>query len=58
MRPKWFTHDAIPYDSMWPDDKLWYPMMLGHGHFDAYFKFRGHDVILESSINEKTINGL
>ena len=28
MRPKWFLHNEISYNSMWLDDHLWYAMML------------------------------
>ena len=28
MRPKWFDISKIPYDSMWPDDRSWLPLML------------------------------
>ncbi|KAG0244818.1 Nudix (Nucleoside diphosphate linked moiety X)-type motif 1 [Actinomortierella wolfii] len=29
MRPQWFSFDEIPYDSMWEDDRLWLPLLLG-----------------------------
>lgn len=28
MRPRWFTIQDIPYDQMWPDDKIWLPILL------------------------------
>lgn len=28
MRPQWFTLDAIPFETMWPDDIIWLPAML------------------------------
>ncbi len=31
MRPQWFLEKDIPYDEMWPADKLWIPLTLkGH----------------------------
>ncbi len=54
MRPKWFTHSEIPYSDMWPDDILWYPMMLNNQYFDGSFKFEGITNMLEHSIKERT----
>jgi len=28
MKPRWFSIDKIPFDSMWPDDRYWLPMLL------------------------------
>lgn len=28
MKPEWFDVDEIPYDKMWPADKLWLPLVL------------------------------
>ncbi|MDO8599443.1 MAG: 8-oxo-dGTP diphosphatase, partial [bacterium] len=25
MAPKWFAFDAVPYDTMWADDRIWMP---------------------------------
>ncbi|XP_018588278.2 oxidized purine nucleoside triphosphate hydrolase [Scleropages formosus] len=52
MSPAWFDCDKIPFDQMWPDDKLWFPFMLQRKKFLAYFKFQGHDLILEQKIEE------
>jgi 8-oxo-dGTP diphosphatase/2-hydroxy-dATP diphosphatase len=52
MLPRWYTHESIPYDSMWPDDKLWYPMMLSGKYFNGYFKFEGMDNLLQYTIEE------
>ena len=32
-------HDSIPYDQMWVDDKLWYPLLLQGKRFNAFFKY-------------------
>ncbi|KAM9393453.1 oxidized purine nucleoside triphosphate hydrolase [Pholidichthys leucotaenia] len=52
MRPWWFEKDAIPFSQMWPDDVLWFPLMLQRKKFLGYFKFRGHDVILSHTLEE------
>lgn len=54
MCPKWFSVDKIPYDTMWPDDYLWYPMMLSKRYLNGYFKFQGMDKLLEYNIEETT----
>jgi mutator protein MutT len=28
MSPRWFAEADIPYGTMWPDDKLWLPLLL------------------------------
>lgn len=53
MQPEWFAHDDIPYKTMWPDDTLWYPKMLNKKYFDAYMKFKGHDIILDYTITDR-----
>jgi len=56
MRPQWFDVAALPFDSMWVDDALWYPQLLGGEarRFRAHFLFRGHDTILEHSLQHLT----
>ena len=56
MRPKWFEHSEIPYADMWPDDILWYPMMLEGKYFDGGFKFEGISTILEHTITERKLD--
>jgi hypothetical protein len=36
-----FAFEDIPYDTMWLDDELWYPMLLGRRNFRGYVYFRG-----------------
>ena len=28
MQPQWFNNDTVPYDRMWPTDRLWLPNAL------------------------------
>lgn len=37
--PAWFDVDAIPYDRMWPDDRLWLPKLLAGTTVAGSFDF-------------------
>lgn len=39
--PLWFALDALPYDRMWADDRLWMPLMLAGRTFHGRFLFDG-----------------
>ncbi|XP_051989000.1 oxidized purine nucleoside triphosphate hydrolase [Xyrauchen texanus] len=52
MRPQWFDTDKIPFSQMWADDVLWFPLILQKKKFLGYFKFQGHDVIVEHKLEE------
>jgi 8-oxo-dGTP diphosphatase/2-hydroxy-dATP diphosphatase len=54
MRPQWFDQNCIPYKEMWPDDILWYPLFLAGKKFKGYFKFEGHDTILDYTLAENS----
>ena len=56
MLPRWFLNEDIPYDSMWPDDRLWYPKMLSKRYFNGYLKFEGMNKMLEYSFTDTTPN--
>ncbi|EFX75101.1 hypothetical protein DAPPUDRAFT_306869 [Daphnia pulex] len=54
MLPKWFHVTDIPFDDMWVDDKLWFPLFLSGKKFKGYFLFQGHDVILKHNLENIT----
>lgn len=37
MRPQWFIVDEIPFDDMWPDDRIWLPAFLKGQKFQGAF---------------------
>lgn len=39
MKPEWFLHTTIPFDSMWLDDIHWLPRALGGEKIKAKFVF-------------------
>lgn len=43
--PLWVDLDAIPYDRMWADDRLWIPLMLAGTEFEGYFLFEGEAML-------------
>ena len=38
MAPQWFDVSVIPFDQMWPDDRLWLPYLLEGVNFKGEFK--------------------
>lgn len=55
MRPQWFTHDQIPFDTMWPDDPLWFPFFLAGKTFTVKILFGAEDRILSCELTETDI---
>jgi 8-oxo-dGTP pyrophosphatase MutT (NUDIX family) len=45
MRPKWFKIKDIPYDDMWADDKIWYPIMFAGKLFEAVITLDGNEIV-------------
>lgn len=52
MRPQWFDIEAIPYDSMWADDKYWLPVVLGGQKIQADFYFDANNQVTDHQIKE------
>lgn len=44
--PLWTPIDRIPFDRMWQDDRLWFPMLLRGEPFSGCFTFDG-DTLLD-----------
>ena len=47
--PLWSPLHAIPYDRMWADDYLWFPLMLAGTPFKGRFLFDG-DVMVDGEV--------
>lgn len=48
-RPFWVPVDAIPYDEMWEDDRLWVPLLLEGKRFSGRYLFDG-DAMLDHAL--------
>lgn len=53
MEPKWFSIHEIPFGSMWPDDRLWFPLFLKGKRFKGKFLFSGFDTIERYTLEEE-----
>ena len=43
--PMWVDLDAIPYDEMWEDDRLWLPLLVSGRRFSGYWIFDGDQMV-------------
>ena len=53
MRPAWFDLDKIPYDKMFPDDRLWLPEVLAGKTVSGTFVFDEDFNMLSHTIESK-----
>jgi 8-oxo-dGTP diphosphatase len=49
--PLWTPLAAVPFDRMWADDRLWFPLMLQGKSFRGWFIFDG-DTMLDYRVEE------
>lgn len=52
MKPKWFNLKEVPFQEMWPDDKLWFPIFLRGKKFKGKFLFENENKILKYTLKE------
>ncbi|RXG53954.1 7,8-dihydro-8-oxoguanine triphosphatase [Armadillidium vulgare] len=50
MIPKWFNIKDLPYESMWPDDLIWYPLMFENKKFKGEVHLSEDEKIIYNSI--------
>ncbi|MDP4586275.1 MAG: 8-oxo-dGTP diphosphatase [Microbacteriaceae bacterium] len=49
LAPHWFPIDAIPFDRMWADARLWLPRAFAGEFVDANYSFRADGSMADSS---------
>lgn len=49
---RWFLFADIPYDHMWPDDRLWLPQFLEGKCLKTTFFFGENDAVLKYEVSE------
>ena len=52
MKPQWFLKAEIPFDTMWPDDKHWFPLFLQGKSLKGRFFFEDQDTTLDHDLKE------
>lgn len=52
MNPKWFRWEDVPFDSMWPDDQYWLPLLQAGKYFRGHFVFSDMSTIVGYRIVE------
>lgn len=52
LTPTWFSFDAIPYDSMWPDDRYWLPLLLAGKDFGGTFSFNKNKQLVSQTLEK------
>jgi len=52
MSPQWFDKKQLPFESMWPDDPFWLPLVLDGKNIIAKFIFNDAGQIVDKTINE------
>lgn len=56
MKPQWFDFQNLPYDKMWPADKIWIPVYLEGRNISGRFKFSKNKGLLSYNVNEIKTN--
>lgn len=53
MRPQWFSHADIPWDTMWSDDPIWLPEVLAGRTVKGVFRFdEAGEIVLAHQLDD------
>lgn len=47
MKPEWFSLGDIPFEKMWPNDRLWIPIFLEGQKFSGRFSLGEENLVLD-----------
>jgi len=50
MKPQWHAYQEVPYEEMWPDDRLWLPRVLQGERINGVFTFSDAETIVHQEI--------
>ncbi len=53
--PFWQNVTQIPFDKMWADSGLWFPMMLNNRLFEGHYLFDGDEIIDYQLVERNTL---
>lgn len=51
MKPQWFDVNELPWNDMWSDDPIWYPLFLAGKKFRGNFLFDGQEKVIRHELN-------
>jgi 8-oxo-dGTP pyrophosphatase MutT (NUDIX family) len=52
MAPRWFDLDAVPYETMFPDDRHWLPLLLAGKDFGGSALYKDAVTMISHDIHE------
>jgi 8-oxo-dGTP pyrophosphatase MutT (NUDIX family) len=52
MKPQWFDVGDLPWNDMWDDDPIWYPLFLEGKSFKGNFLFDGEEKVIRHELEE------
>jgi hypothetical protein len=52
MRPQWFDYADVPYENMWPNDRIWLPMFMEGLDLSGRFVLDEDKQVISYEINE------
>jgi ADP-ribose pyrophosphatase YjhB (NUDIX family) len=50
MNPKWYSKNSLPFDDMWPDDRIWLEPVVQGSKVKGEFLFGENDSIIDKNI--------
>lgn len=51
MKPKWFKLNEIPFDDMWDDDRIWFPLFLDNKNFSGHFVMNDNGLVMKHKVD-------
>ena len=52
MKPHWFHINNLPFENMWKEARIWYPVFFKETSFEACFSFDDHGEIIDHNITK------